>query len=42
MIDYEGNDYWTEPEPTATPQKPKPGLVEKLEAQGFRPHGYEW
>ena len=42
MIDYEGNDYKMEPETTATLPNPTPGLVEKLESQGFRPHGYEW
>jgi hypothetical protein len=30
----------TEPKPT--PPQPTPGLVEKLEALGFRPFGYEW
>ena len=31
----------TEPLPTPPPP-PTPGLVEKLEALGFRPFGYEW
>lgn len=25
-----------------TPPPPTPGLVEELEALGFRPFGYEW
>jgi hypothetical protein len=29
-------------EPKQTPPPPTPGLVEKLEALGFRPFGYEW
>ena len=29
-------------EPLPAPPPPTPGLVEKLEALGFRPFGYEW
>ena len=29
-------------DPRICPPARTPGLVEKLEAQGFRPFGYEW
>ena len=40
MINDDESMIRTEPKPTPPP--PTPGLVEKLEAQGFRPFGYEW
>ena len=40
MISDDENMIRTEPKPTPPP--PTLGLVEKLEALGFRPFGYEW